>query len=818
VATRTADNAPEGAASAIPDVDPDRKKSISADLSSARAVWLRQRLWRVERYCSTGNVGHLDLALPGTERRQPFLTPYDRPRVVTGRQWPRRVGVHRATARLCDVIARRPSLRLPLTLLHAQVDVLPFQIEPALAMLGQSRRVLVADDVGLGKTVQAGLLAAELVRRCWPIRILALVPATLQSQWADELQQRFGLSVGILDAAGVAARVRDGAARVSPWAEPGVWLTSIDFVKQPHIFAALPWLPWDLIIVDEAHDVSGDSARHRAADAIARHARRVLLLIATPHSGDSVRFDRLRDLGRIPGLAHDDLLIFRRRRADAGLAADCHVHWHALSIVAEHAALFDTLLQFERMIARRAAQSTPLLLLAVLRKRALSTLRAFEISVRRRLHFLLGRERPREPWTQARLPFQEDAFGDEEDAALCSDTGVEPERERAWLERLLRLAVVGRDEKIRRLRTLLARTREPVVVFTEFRHSLEVLAQTLQPTHRVSVMHGGQTLNEHRDALRQFRAGAAPVLIATDVAGQGLNLQDAARWVICLEVPWNPVRLEQRLGRVDRIGQRRRTHMTVLTMRHEAESLVVAKLARRVLAARHAIGADALASSGPPSLLRLASSIFQNEPLEPAAPVLPPARQGAFFRTARAAAAVITRRRRLAHGWRGPAIRSPRAWCAAIPSASEPVLVTVSVPIVDGAGSELERVVLLLRVADLAPLRNARSLEALVQMAARGRIRRIARLLRAGLPHRMAMEQAIARSTAQHDAERGSPHLFLSDASRSRGAQNLQLRLDADDRIVASRLSALRAGADGVGCGTPAIEAVLPERRRTCRV
>jgi SNF2 family DNA or RNA helicase len=124
---------------------------------------------------------------------------------------------------------------------------------------------------------------------------------------------------------------------------------------------------------------------------------------------------------------------------------------------------------------------------------------------------------------------------------------------------------------VRRVVRLISRTDEPVIVFTEFRDSLTVLVNRLQLLRPVSVLHGGMTAAERAEAVDRLQAGTDTALVATDVAGQGLNLQHRCRWVISLELPWNPARLEQRIGRVDRIGQQRPVHFTLLVARHDAE-------------------------------------------------------------------------------------------------------------------------------------------------------------------------------------------------------------------------------------------------------
>lgn len=197
---------------------------------------------------------------------------------------------------------------------HARMDLLPHQLEPALAVLrGFGSRVLLADDVGLGKTVQAGLVIAELRARGWADRILILTPAGVREQWATELAQRLGVDASIIDAAGVRRRVTTLPVGVNPWTTVPIVIASVDYIKRPDVLPSVASCRWDIVVIDEAHNVAGDSDRFRAADALSSRAPYVLLLTATPHSGERRAFASLCGIG---ARGADGLLVFRRTRAD----------------------------------------------------------------------------------------------------------------------------------------------------------------------------------------------------------------------------------------------------------------------------------------------------------------------------------------------------------------------------------------------------------------------------------------------------------------------------------------------------------------------
>ncbi|HWF84740.1 MAG TPA: SNF2-related protein, partial [Vicinamibacterales bacterium] len=160
---------------------------------------------------------------------------------------------------------------------HGHMDLFPHQLEPALAVLrGLGSRALLADDVGLGKTVQAGLVIAELVARGSAERILILTPAGVREQWAAELAQRLGINAAIVDAAGVRRRVAALPVGFNPWRAAPIAIASVDYVKRRDVLPSVASCRWDVVVIDEVHNVSGDSDRFRAADALSSRAAYVL--------------------------------------------------------------------------------------------------------------------------------------------------------------------------------------------------------------------------------------------------------------------------------------------------------------------------------------------------------------------------------------------------------------------------------------------------------------------------------------------------------------------------------------------------------------
>src|SRR4029079_14938410 len=459
--------------------------------------------------------------------------------------------------------------------------VLPYQLLPAMAVARGASRIVLADEVGLGKTIQAGWIVADLAAREPDARVLIAVPAGLRRQWTAELERRFGIACLAVDAAWLRARVADLPADVLPWTAPGGYLGSLDFLKRGDVSGSLQAVVWDLLVVDEAHTITSPTERHTAFSAVASHARRSVLLPATPYSGDPGSFDSMIAMGVTPG--ETPPLMFRRSRADAGDDRRRRHRFARVMISRTEARLQRLLERYTRDVWDETPDGTQgaRLAMTILRKRALSSPTALACSLRRRLALLEG---------AAELPRQLGLFEDDEvddevpDAALAAPGLADGARERERLAALSDLAgnAVACDSKLRYLQRLLRRTNQSTVIFTEYRDSLLRLAAVLPSALQ---LHGGLDAAERSTVQARFNAEGG-LLLATDAAAEGLNLHERCHVVINYELPWNPARLEQRIGRVDRIGQRRRVHAITLVARDTAEDLTGAALAPRPARAR----------------------------------------------------------------------------------------------------------------------------------------------------------------------------------------------------------------------------------------
>jgi superfamily II DNA or RNA helicase len=555
---------------------------------SGDRVIVRGESWRVLRTSSFPGCTGLDLASqdrPGFNRT--LLVPFDRPRRATAPRL-RTVSTRRWREEVAGIVAESfpyGSLRYcPRT-----IRLLPYQLEPALAVFRHgATRLLIADDVGVGKTVEAGLIIGEVAGRSHEARILILVPASLKDQWQHELRILFEIEA--IDAGARWLHTVGGElpADVNPWSLPGIYLASTDFVKRAEALRPLEDVRWDLLVLDEAHATTPGSHRRTAIHALACRARLVVLLTATPHAGDDRQFEELCSTGSVD--SSDQIVYFRRSRAD--VLPDVKPPRSRVIRVRLSDAERNLHRELESYTSRLwataagRADTNPALLATVLRKRALSSAGSLLVSLKRRLQLM---DRPAADEVQLWLPLSPDDEGRGSVEDLPADDIVggaglgDQVEERVRIERILDAAkpACESESKMRALLRLLRRVREPAIVFTEYRDTADRLCDALiDGGHRVLVLHGGHTAVERRTAIEHFNRDDA-LLVATDAASEGLNLQHRCRLVIHFELPWTPSRLHQRCGRVNRIGQTRPVHEVALVADDTAERLVIDPLVRR---------------------------------------------------------------------------------------------------------------------------------------------------------------------------------------------------------------------------------------------
>lgn len=536
-----------------------------------------------------------------------------------------------------------------LSLQRSRVIPKNYQLVPvAMALEMQQRvRMLIADDVGLGKTIEAGLIITELMARQQASRVLIVVPASLREQWKEALTYFFHLPARIISTRHRRTMERELPAGVSPWEQFPVLITSIDYAKQPAIKNQILEQSWDVALFDEAHlaakphasrsDTQATTERWEFARAIAESPdiRHLLLLTATPHNGYTDTFAsllRLLDENLVGGTLHNPSIrrsvaqrhVCQRRRQDVqewfGEAGETspfpdrdqeeviipptqyeraaidavEAYGEQILASAEHGGAHSkTLANWTVLHLHKRALSSPAALRASLanRKKSLTQRAKEELGVEVAISESEAKATVLDEDTGERLNDEEAAertertvFGDLEairnelthlESAIAEADTVTP----------------SRDSKLRELtRTVLPnrlRDDPKVIVFTRYTDTMDYLAKEIASSKRlgdteVFTIYGQLSETKRREVFQQFDAADKAVLVATDAISEGINLQHAAGQVIHYELPWNPNRLEQRNGRVDRFGQRRDTvYIRTMVMDETLDASIMKVLVRK---------------------------------------------------------------------------------------------------------------------------------------------------------------------------------------------------------------------------------------------
>ncbi|MBI5363135.1 MAG: DEAD/DEAH box helicase family protein [Planctomycetes bacterium] len=408
------------------------------------------------------------------------------------------------------------------------VDHYEYQLRTVRRVLGEFHgRALLADEVGLGKTVEAALCLKEYLLRGLVSRVLILVPPALRAQWRDELANKFGIEAHVID--GDEAR-RDPTL----WSRSGVLLASLGLARvEPHA-SHIARSPFDLLIVDEAHRLKHRHSRSwQLVDRL--RARFLLLLSATPVENDLIEIYNVLSLLK-PGLFSTEAA-FKRAFLAPGKTR-----------VVKDPVRLRTLLR-EVMIRNTRALSE-----AKLPPRYATTLRAVpgadEAELLARVAGAVRGGLANSRLTRAGAGEILRAVGSSPRAAAPILARFEPE----LAERARDLSHPAKDALLAEL--LARRPGEKVLLFAAHMATLEHVAEVVRRSGRApTLFHGRLSATEKEAAIDEFRETGA-VLVSSESGGEGFNLQ-FARTIVNYDLPWNPMRIEQRIGRVHRIGQTR---------------------------------------------------------------------------------------------------------------------------------------------------------------------------------------------------------------------------------------------------------------------
>jgi SNF2 family DNA or RNA helicase len=505
-----------------------------------------------------------------------------------------------AAARIADALTE-DVLLAPLA---AGVIPLPHQLHALTrAVTGDRVRYLLADEVGLGKTIEAGLIFRELKLRGLVKRVLVVAPKGLVTQWVQEMQTHFGEEFRLLTLGELSSwRSLTGAENV--WRQFDQVVCPVDSIKpierrrgwsreklETHNQGRLGDLidaGWDLIICDEAHRLGGTTeqvARYRLGKALAEASPYMLLLSATPHQGRTAGFQRLMALLdrdefiMAASLRKEKVVPFvirtEKRRAinDRGgplflprLTKLMPVRWEEKHKLQKH--LYDSVTEYVRLGYNQAMpQNRQYLgfLMILMQRLVTSSTQAITSAMRRRLEALQTTNLAATDEEPSEANRDEQDSQEQLDELLATRlAGLQNEKEevKLLLDLAHRCQAQGPDARAETLLDILyEHQREEnnpdlkYLIFTEFVPTQNMLRDFLeQRGFSVVCLNGSMDLEERRRVQRQF-AEKARILVSTDAGGEGLNLQ-FSHIIVSYDLPWNPMRIEQRIGRVDRIGQK----------------------------------------------------------------------------------------------------------------------------------------------------------------------------------------------------------------------------------------------------------------------
>ena len=511
------------------------------------------------------------------------------------------------------------------------VDPLPHQIDLVHRIMNSDQpNWLIADDVGLGKTIEVGLLLAALKRRRRARRVLVVCPAGVVRQWQDEMQYKFNEDFRIY---GLDFNIN----QPSHWSSFEKVIVSIDRAKSDtHSPIFSDSGDWDVIVFDEAHHLSkiegqAITQRYRLAEKLQQLTDTFIFLTGTPHQGRTTQFINLLlllrpDLGRRftnvftdPSVVAE--VILRNRKS---LVTDANGEFlfrgqdtRRVEVqLSEDAVDFDIQLQtylkygYDAAAAGGNTGRAIGFVMTTYRKLASSSIAAIEKALMRRIARLQGDAAgfanpiDNESFDEIADAFREgeDGLDNLEDVAggvIDANTGVNPffDDEQAQIAELIVLArkVKVDDHKLEKFLSdivdPLRKERQQLLIFTEYRATQEYLIEALlkrYPNVGVVQINGSMSLNEKRNSIARFNERSAQFMISTEAGGEGINLHEQCHVMVNYDLPWNPRRLVQRAGRLYRYGQRERVIVFNLMADDSFDSKSLGMMLERV----HSIAKD----------------------------------------------------------------------------------------------------------------------------------------------------------------------------------------------------------------------------------
>lgn len=505
------------------------------------------------------------------------------------------------------------------------------------ALETRSIRYILADEVGLGKTIEAGMIIKELKTRGLIERILVVCPTGLVSQWSVEMQEKFHEKFQVIlpsdfdtirrltdneDVYGQFDQVISPMDSIKPLEKHAGWSDErVEKYNQERIEAIIN-SGWDLIIIDEAHRVAGSSsdvARYKLGYLLSQASPYLLLLTATPHNGKTepfLRLIRLLDEQAFPNyksivkeqvapylirsekreaIDNNGNLLFKKRYTHL-----VELHWderHSLQRQLYEMVSSYVSKTYDKARRNRKKNMCLIFLMIIMQRMVTSSTAAVRQSLERRLHVLLEEETRANTMSEADLDERDIEDGDADAMeAISLDRTAEIEELKMIISTAKQAEFQHHDVKVDALFDTIdaLQSEDPaqkIILFTEFVGTQAYLKELLESRgYSVSILNGSMDIEERNNALNEFKTNTS-IFISTDAGGEGLNLQ-FANIIINYDLPWNPMKIEQRCGRADRIGQQRDVHIYNMIVRDTVESRVREVLEEKLSVIMKELGVD----------------------------------------------------------------------------------------------------------------------------------------------------------------------------------------------------------------------------------
>lgn len=505
------------------------------------------------------------------------------------------------------------------------------------AMENNNIRYILADEVGLGKTIEAGMIIKELKTRGLIERILVVCPTGLVSQWSVEMQEKFHEKFQVIlpsdydtirrltdndDVYGQFDQVISPMDSIKPLEKHAGWSDErVEKYNQERIESIIN-SGWDLIIIDEAHRVAGSSsdvARYKLGYLLSQASPYLLLLTATPHNGKTepfLRLIRLLDEQAFPNyksivkeqvapylirsekreaIDNNGNLLFKKRYTHL-----IELHWeerHSLQRQLYEMVSAYVSKTYDKARRNRKKNMCLIFLMIIMQRMVTSSTAAVRQSLERRLHVLLEEETRANTMSEADLDERDIEDGDTDAMeAISLDRNAEIEELKMIISTAKQAEFQHYDVKVDALFDTIdaLQNEDPtqkIILFTEFVGTQIYLKELLESRgYSVSVLNGSMDIEERNNALSEFKTSTS-IFISTDAGGEGLNLQ-FANIIINYDLPWNPMKIEQRCGRADRIGQQRDVHIYNMIVKDTVESRVREVLEEKLSVIMKELGVD----------------------------------------------------------------------------------------------------------------------------------------------------------------------------------------------------------------------------------